>query len=151
MTQGTAKLLTVIVNDTAYLVEVGDLMTWPTTVKVNGRAYRVSIDPARGASPEPEAPASSARRPAVVSVAPPSAPDAASGQPGFQVRAPMPGNILGIAVRAGDRVCIGQELCSLEAMKMRNAIRSVREGVIARVEVTEGQTVAYGDVLFILE
>jgi biotin carboxyl carrier protein len=63
----------------------------------------------------------------------------------------MPGNILGLAVRPGERVRVGQELCSLEAMKMRNAIRSSREGVIARVEVTEGQTVAYGDVLFTFE
>jgi biotin carboxyl carrier protein len=60
----------------------------------------------------------------------------------------MPGNILGIAVKPGDEVGFRQQLCSLEAMKMKNAIRSPRDGVIASVEVSEGQAVAHGDVLF---
>ena len=41
-----------------------------------------------------------------------------------------------------------QTLCSLEAMKMKNAVRSPRDGVIGSVEVYEGQTVSHGDVLF---
>jgi len=36
-------------------------------------------------------------------------------------------------------------------MKMKNAIRSPRDGVIASVEVTPGETVAHGDVLFTFE
>jgi biotin carboxyl carrier protein len=36
-------------------------------------------------------------------------------------------------------------------MKMKNAIRSPRDGVIASVEVIEGQAVAHGDVLFTFE
>jgi biotin carboxyl carrier protein len=63
----------------------------------------------------------------------------------------MPGNILDIAVKPGDRVAVRQQLCSLEAMKMKNAIRSPGEGVIASVEVAEGQAVAHGDVLFTFE
>jgi len=64
------------------------------------------------------------------------------------VKAPMPGNVLGIRVKPGDKVSFKQTLCSLEAMKMKNAIRSPRDGVIATVNVTEGQAVAHGDVLF---
>jgi biotin carboxyl carrier protein len=60
----------------------------------------------------------------------------------------MPGNVLNIEVKAGDRVSFRQQLCSLEAMKMKNAIRSPRDGVIASVEVSEGQAVSHGDVLF---
>ena len=63
----------------------------------------------------------------------------------------MPGNILDIAVKPGDKVAARQQLCSLEAMKMKNAIRSPGEGVIASVEVAEGQSVAHGDVLFTFE
>jgi biotin carboxyl carrier protein len=60
----------------------------------------------------------------------------------------MPGTILDIRVQPGDEVAFQQELCSLEAMKMKNSIRSPRAGRIAEVRVAEGQTVAYGDVLF---
>ena len=63
----------------------------------------------------------------------------------------MPGNILDIAVQAGDKVRFGQPLCALEAMKMKSAIRSPRDGVIAEVQVAEGQSVGYGDILFTFE
>ncbi len=67
------------------------------------------------------------------------------------VRAPMPGHIVDIVVKPGDEVSVGQPLCSLEAMKMKNAIRSPRDGLIAGVEVTTGQAVAHGDILVTFE
>ncbi|MEK6574302.1 MAG: biotin/lipoyl-containing protein [Chloroflexota bacterium] len=54
-------------------------------------------------------------------------------------------------VKPGDEVTFGQQLCALQAMKMKSAIRSPREGVIASVEVSEGQGVAYGGVLVTFE
>ncbi|MFQ5434148.1 MAG: acetyl-CoA carboxylase biotin carboxyl carrier protein subunit [Anaerolineae bacterium] len=66
------------------------------------------------------------------------------------VTAPMPGNIIRIAVKPGDTVAVGQTLCYLEAMKMENAIRSPRDGVIERVVVGEGTAVSHGDPLFTL-
>ncbi len=63
----------------------------------------------------------------------------------------MPGTILDIAVKVGETVKYGQQLCALEAMKMKNAIRTPKDGVIASVNVNEGQTVAYGTLLFTLE
>jgi biotin carboxyl carrier protein len=59
----------------------------------------------------------------------------------------MPGTILSIAVGEGDRLQRGQEICVLEAMKMKNSIKSPREGTIAEVMVSAGATVAYGDPL----
>jgi pyruvate carboxylase subunit B len=61
----------------------------------------------------------------------------------------MPGTVLEILIKAGDKVTPGQQLCSLEAMKMKSAIRSPREGIIASVEVTDKQRVAFGETLFI--
>jgi biotin carboxyl carrier protein len=52
-------------------------------------------------------------------------------------------------VKPGDAISVGQQLCSLEAMKMKSAIRSPREGIIASVEVTDKQRVAFGETLFI--
>ena len=59
----------------------------------------------------------------------------------------MPGDIVQILVKPGDHVCIGQELCVLEAMKMKNILRSSRDGVVESIEVTLGQSVKFGDVL----
>jgi len=50
-------------------------------------------------------------------------------------------------VKPGDQVCVGQEMCVLEAMKMKNILRSSQNGVVASIEVTLGQSVKYGDVL----
>jgi biotin carboxyl carrier protein len=63
------------------------------------------------------------------------------------IRAPIPGTIISVTAREGNEVAVGQELCVLEAMKMKNAIRSPRAGVIASVHVSPGQTVQHRDVL----
>ncbi len=63
------------------------------------------------------------------------------------ILAPIPGTIISVSAREGIEVTIGQELCVLEAMKMKNAIRSPRKGVIASVHVTPGQIVQHHDVL----
>ena len=63
----------------------------------------------------------------------------------------MPGQIVAVAVKPGDMVSPGQEICTLEAMKMKSAIRSPQAGLIAQVSVTSGQPVAHGDVLVTFE
>ncbi len=63
------------------------------------------------------------------------------------IRAPIPGVILEINVKPGDKVVYGQELCWIEAMKMKNAIRANREGTIAEILVNPGQSVNHGEVL----
>jgi biotin carboxyl carrier protein len=60
----------------------------------------------------------------------------------------MPGVIIEVTAKVGDRVKYGQQLCTLEAMKMNNTIRSPRDGVVAKAEVAVGQTVTHGQVLF---
>lgn len=61
--------------------------------------------------------------------------------------APLPGVIASVDVSPGARVTRGQTLLTLEAMKMRNAIRSPRDGVVAAVHVAAGQSVAHGEPL----
>ena len=64
---------------------------------------------------------------------------------------PMPGMIVALAVAAGDQVVKGQALLTLEAMKMRNDLKSPRDGRVKEVKVAPGQTVAKGDVLVVFE
>jgi biotin carboxyl carrier protein len=73
-------------------------------------------------------------------------PEAAEELPS-EVHAPMPGVILSVEVQPGDHVQRGDTLFVLEAMKMKNPIRSPREGVVDGVFVHEGQSVNYDDLL----
>jgi biotin carboxyl carrier protein len=59
----------------------------------------------------------------------------------------MPGTIISVAVRVGDQIARGDELCVLEAMKMRNSIKAARDGRVAEVMVSPGTKVAFGDPL----
>ncbi len=64
-----------------------------------------------------------------------------------EVRAPIPGVILSVAVQPGTSVTPGQELCVLEAMKMRNPISAGRAGIIQAVHVIPGAHVQHRQVL----
>jgi biotin carboxyl carrier protein len=64
-----------------------------------------------------------------------------------KVTAQMPGKILGISVKVGDRIEPGQVVLVLEAMKMENEIASSVEGPVKSINVKVGDTVAAGDVL----
>ncbi|CAH8825059.1 unnamed protein product [Trichobilharzia szidati] len=65
--------------------------------------------------------------------------------------APMPGLVRSVAVKPGDRVSEGQELCVLEAMKMQNSMTASRSGVIKKVNYKAGEAVGEGDILVELE
>ena len=150
MTTTFRRRLKVLVNGKPYTVEVGDLRASPITVSVNGRPYLVNIEAGEMQTIPADEPVAALEAVTRETSAPEKAP-LPVGPAGPQVtvvRAPMPGNILDIAVKPGDRVRYRQRLCALEAMKMKNAIRSPRDGVIASVEVSEGQAVSHGDVLF---
>jgi biotin carboxyl carrier protein len=60
------------------------------------------------------------------------------------IKSPLPGIIVSISVKEGDRVEPGQELCVLEAMKMNNPIRSTISGIVMKIHVTIGQQVQHG-------
>ncbi len=143
--------LTLDLNGRTYQIEVDDLDRSPLEIKVDGKPYLVTLN---------EVPSEAIPAPvqaAVASIPAPPQPESASptaAAPAYsaqEIRSPMPGNILDIAVAPGDQVSIGQPLCALEAMKMKSAIRSPREGVIAAVLVTPGQVVVHGELLFTFE
>ncbi len=123
-------------------------------VTVNGQAYEVEVEEVGGAPTaapvRAAAPVAAPVAAAPVAAAAPAAkaaPVVAGGEP---VKAPMPGNILDVKVKAGDKVTTGQALCVLEAMKMENEIPAPHDGVVAQVVVTKGATVEAGDVLVTL-
>jgi biotin carboxyl carrier protein len=66
------------------------------------------------------------------------------GQGGETIAAPMPGLVVTIRVRPGDRVEPGQSVAVIEAMKMQNELQARRGGVVTDVLVAERTTVGAG-------
>ncbi len=76
---------------------------------------------------------------------------AAAGEAGDgTVRAPMPGTVLSVSVRAGDQVSAGQQVAVLEAMKMELALTVERDGLVASIDVGIGDQVPLGQALVVL-
>jgi acetyl/propionyl-CoA carboxylase alpha subunit len=69
---------------------------------------------------------------------------------GGAIKAPMPGKVLSVPVKAGDAVKKGQTLAVLEAMKMEHALSAPRDGVVESVGASEGSQVGDGAVLVTL-
>lgn len=63
------------------------------------------------------------------------------------LKAPMPGLIVEVAVSAGQLVKKGEVLLVLEAMKMENAIKADHDVTIDQIKVQKGQKVEKGTVL----
>lgn len=68
-----------------------------------------------------------------------------------QLKSPMPGRIVSIAVSVGDEVHVGDPLLTLEAMKMENVLKSEGIGVVRSVDVAANDVVDKGAVLISFE
>jgi len=125
------------------------------------RSYEVSITPAADGALAPSAAEGMMVHvdgvPVAVSVI---ASRAARGGPGKgataaegpqRVTSPMPGKIVKVLVKPGDKVDARQGLVVVEAMKMENELRARAEGTVTEVRVTEGSSVEAGAILVILE
>ena len=65
--------------------------------------------------------------------------------------APMPGLIVRINVKAGDKVAQGQGLVVMEAMKMENELRAAAAGTVKSINAKPGTAVEKGTVLIEME
>ena len=61
--------------------------------------------------------------------------------------APIPGVVAAVMVSAGDTIERGDELLTLDAMKMMNVIRSPWAGTVATVHVEKDDRVVQGEPL----
>ncbi len=67
------------------------------------------------------------------------------------VRALIPGRVVGVLVVDGATVGRGDPVIVVEAMKMQNEVRAPRDGNVARLAVAVGSTVEVGDRLLAIE
>jgi biotin carboxyl carrier protein len=63
------------------------------------------------------------------------------------VKAPMPGLIVDLRVKPGDKVKPGDALLILEAMKMENMIKASAESTVKSVKVVKGDSVEKNQIL----
>ena len=118
-------------------------------ITVEGKTYEMDVEliGANGAAVAPVAKAA-----APVAAAPKAAPAPVAAKPAAvgsgSVVAPMPGTILKVLKATGDSVKAGEVVLILEAMKMENEITAPVDGTIESLSLTEGSTVAGGDLLF---
>ncbi len=77
----------------------------------------------------------------------PPAADASGSAGDGSIRAPMPGKVTQLSVKAGDTVTKGQALLTLEAMKMEHALAAPFDGTVAEVATDLGAQVSEGMLL----
>ena len=65
--------------------------------------------------------------------------------------APMPGTVIEVLVKVGQQISSGDEVCILESMKMQQVLRSEVSGIVKSIEVSEGEQILDGHVIFELE
>lgn len=126
-------------------------------VTLNGKTYEVEVEHGKAVlldeyealapapvSSAPSAPVAVAETPATPAPAPVSL---ASGE---TVSAPMPGNIIRVDVKEGDKVTSGQVLVILEAMKMENEIAAPKDGTVVQLVTSKGAVVETGSPLLVI-
>jgi len=131
----SAQKVWVTVNGERFQVEVEDLNQRPIVAHVDGSRFEIDLD--QDASTDDSD-----------ILTPDGVVHSIPAGTACDVTAPMPGDIVGIHVKAGQVVKPGDPLCVLDAMKMKNTIHAPQAGTIAEVCISEGQSVEFGVILF---
>ena len=138
------------INGNTYKVAVGDIDNNVAQVEVNGVPYRVELDKAAKpvtivSAPRPSAAPRTQSGERVI------AKPAAAPTGGYEVKAPLPGVVVSIAVKVGDTVKAADTVAVLEAMKMENAIHAGKDGKVAGISVNPGDSVLEGATILTIE
>jgi biotin carboxyl carrier protein len=63
------------------------------------------------------------------------------------IKSSMPGKVLKLLCKPGDKIEAGQPIMIIEAMKMENEIRAPQAGVIEEITVQPGKSIQAGELL----
>jgi biotin carboxyl carrier protein len=120
------------VNETVYEVEIDDLATRPIMARIGGESFEIWPEeistPVTPAQPRKSHPAATGMQ---------------TDSKERVILAPLPGTITQVFVQPGKKIETGDPLLVIEAMKMKNTIRSGRNGILASVLVNTGDTVKH--------
>ena len=143
------------INGHDYCVGVGEVGAQSAKVTVNGVSYDVLIEGGAAGAPAGEIPehvrddGPAAQSPAATPAqsAPAAAPAPGVASSAGAVTSPLPGTVLEICVREGQAVARSQKLAVIEAMKMENEVLAERNGTVALISVSKGDSVQEGDTI----
>jgi biotin carboxyl carrier protein len=135
------------VNNRAYEVEIVDINARPVVVYVDGQRFEIMPGEQDQAETRKEAGEKTETPPFKPNPAPLVSPSPNPAISGNTLTSPLPGTVVNIFVKPGDKVEAGQVVLVIEAMKMRNSMRSPYSGVVSEVLVSEGQGVAHKQAL----
>lgn len=124
--QGAAQAYRVTINGTSYAVEISDSGT-----VVDGKSYAVSVEDIESGEVTSSGAAAGA--------AP--AGGAAGDGAAVEVKAPLPGAVLRITAKPGDKVGEGDPILILESMKMETAVAAPSAGTVEEIAVAAGDQV----------
>jgi len=123
-------------------------------ITVNGQTYEVEVEEIGGieVSPVLTEPAPAPVEQPKPQPKPQAVKPKTSGKAGKnKINAPMPGTILSIKKKVGDKIQKGDVVMILEAMKMENEIIAHGDGVVTSIDISEGASVNTGDILLTYE
>jgi propionyl-CoA carboxylase alpha chain len=130
--------LKVQVSGRWFTVEVQDTDVVPVKVLVDGQEIEVCVEPVEKTSKSPEISYLDSDLTKDVS-------DTDANRPAKTFNSPMPGVILSVAVKEGNQINAGDEICVLEAMKMQQTLRAEWPGIVGHIHVKVGQQILSGD------
>lgn len=119
-------------------------------ITVNGKTYDVQVEElSEGSAVSAPAAPVSAPAPAAqpAQAAPAAEAPAAAPADGEEILCPMPGTILSINVKAGEKISEGDVIVVFEAMKMENEIKAPRDCTVLSVDVSKDDTVETGTLI----
>lgn len=142
------KKFSFTINGNSYEVDILGFEENTAQVEVNGTIYNVEVQRELKVS----------KTPTLVRAEPPKPspkesriPKSQSTTSNVAIKAPLPGTIITVLVKPGDKVTMGQKLLTMEAMKMENNVLSEKDGTVRVVNVKPGATVAQNEVLVEIE
>ncbi len=65
--------------------------------------------------------------------------------------APIPGRVVNVLIKPGNKVKKGQTMLIISAMKMESEFKAKKEGVVKEINVNEGQNVEANQVMVVIE
>ncbi|MBL0345328.1 biotin/lipoyl-containing protein [Candidatus Villigracilis affinis] len=137
----------ITVNNQVYEVEIENINTRPVIAHVDGERFEIMPENAGQAETRKDPSEKTERKAFNPNPTPVRSSSPNPALSGNVLTAPLPGTIIEVFVKPGEKVETGQVLVIIEAMKMKNSIRSVYSGMVSEVLVSAGQSVAHKQAL----
>ncbi len=137
----------ITVNEKTYEVEIENINARPVIAHVDGERFEIMPGDVNQAETKKEASKPAEKKSFNPNPSKTTSPAPNPAISGNNLTAPLPGTVVDVFVKVGDKVEAGQVVLIIEAMKMKNSIRSVFSGTISEVLVSAGQSVAHKQAL----